>query len=211
MPATPAESADTAYWSRLYGRWASFDLGGVVRFMAGFERPWWVVGGWAIDAFTGAPREHEDVDVSIFASEVPALREYVRGRWDLWNLAGGDMRPLTDQHPEIFSATSQVWVRESGDAPWVLDVPLTPDRGGQWSNKFVPEHVAPLDQVTWLGGDQVRYLNPEVVLLFKARKRRSKDDRDFEVAWPLLAKDKRAWLLEMIRGCDESHPWLRLG
>ena len=56
-------------------------------FFDGFERPWWVVGGWAIEAFTGAPRGHEDVDVSILVCDIPALREHVGERWQLWNIA----------------------------------------------------------------------------------------------------------------------------
>ncbi|MFC7625024.1 hypothetical protein [Microlunatus sp. GCM10028923] len=46
LPVTAAEAAETAYWSRLYGRWESMDLAGVVQFMAGFRSPWWVVGGY---------------------------------------------------------------------------------------------------------------------------------------------------------------------
>ena len=127
---TEAEAKESAYWARLYGRWEPFDVDGVAAFMDGFTRPWWVVGGWAIDAFTGVVREHDDVDVSILACDVPALRAHVGDRWHLWNLAGGDMRPLTDQHPDVFHPSSQLWVREYGDAPWVIDLPLTPDRDG---------------------------------------------------------------------------------
>jgi len=86
-----AEAAEARHWARLYGRWEPFDLAGAAQFMDGFERPWWVVGGWAVDAFTGVRREHDDVDVSILAFDVPALREHMGDRWHLWNLAGGDM------------------------------------------------------------------------------------------------------------------------
>ena len=199
-----AEAEEARYWARLYGRWEPFDLAQTAAFMDGFERPWWVVGGWAVDAFTGVRREHDDVDVSIFASDVPALRAHVGDRWHLWNLAGGDMRPLTPQHPEVFNPASQLWVREHGDAPWVLDLPLTPDRDGLWTNKFVPDHVGAIDEVTWVADDEIRYLNPEIVLLFKARKRRTKDEQDFARTWPMLAEGKQAWLRGMIPG----HPWL---
>ena len=30
-----------------------------------FDRPWWVIGGWSIDAFTGAARGHEDIDARL--------------------------------------------------------------------------------------------------------------------------------------------------
>jgi len=119
------------------------------------------------------------------------------------------MRPLTDRHPEVFHPASQIWVREHGDAPWVIDLPLTPDRDGLWTNKFIADHVAPLDEVTWVAGDGIRYLNPEIVLLFKARKRRTKDEHDLACTWPLLSDDKQLWLQDMIRRTDNNHPWLQ--
>ena len=32
----------------------------------------------------------------------------------------------------------------------------------------MPDHVAPLDEVTWVAADGIRYLNPEIALLYKA-------------------------------------------
>jgi len=119
------------------------------------------------------------------------------------------MRPLTHQHPDVFHPASQVWVRKNGGAPWVIDLPLTPDREGLWTNKFLPDHAAPLEEVTWLANDQIRSLNPEIVLLFKARLRRVKDQRDLVRTWPLLTADKQAWLRETIRRTDDNHPWLQ--
>ena len=37
-------------------------------------RHWWVVGGWAIEAFTGVARRHEDIDLVIWARDLPLLR-----------------------------------------------------------------------------------------------------------------------------------------
>lgn len=94
----------------------------------------------------------------------------------------------------------------------MIDLPLTPDRDGLWTNKYLPSHTGRLEDVTWVAEDGIRYLNPEIVLLFKARLRRTKDVRDLELVWPLLAKDNQAWLVEMLRGVDLAHPWLeRLG
>jgi hypothetical protein len=180
----------------------------VAEFMTGFDRPWWVVGGWAIDAFTRVSRPHDDVDISIFASDVPALRAHVGDRWHLWSLAAGDMRPLTYKHPDVFNPASQLWVRRNSNSPWVIDLPLTPDRDGLWTNKYLPSHTGRLEDVSWVADDGIRYLNPEIVLLFKARLRRTKDVRDLELVWPLLAATQRHWLREMIGGLDGGHPWL---
>ncbi|TDD42655.1 hypothetical protein E1263_42080 [Kribbella antibiotica] len=147
------------------------------------------------------------MDVSIFACDVPVLRAHVGERWHLWNLAGGDMRPLTNKHPDVFGPASQVWVREHGDAPWVIDLPLTPDTNGLWTSKYFPEHTARLEDATWVAGDGVRYLRPELVLLFKARLHRSKDRHDFDRAWPLLSTAKQDWLRETVRRFYPDCSW----
>lgn len=50
-----------------------------------FDRPWWVVGGWAIEAATGYRRVHEGTDISVLACDVPAFVECMAGRWHIWN------------------------------------------------------------------------------------------------------------------------------
>jgi hypothetical protein len=65
---TPADQADEDAFLALYGYWAPLTPAEFAAEMEGFERPWWVVGGWAIEAATGYRREHEDTDVSILAT-----------------------------------------------------------------------------------------------------------------------------------------------
>jgi hypothetical protein len=207
---TPEEQDENAFWTRLYGPFEALDLDATRAFFAGFDRPWWVVGGWAMEAFTGVQREHEDIDVSLLARDVPALRAFVADRWHLWTIADGAIRPLTDKYPDPFAPDAQIWVRRDATSPWVMDVPLTPDDDGRWRNKRLPEHVAPLEEVTWMTEDGVRVLNPEIVLMYKARLDRSKDRRDLGHAWPLLDPTRRAWLRDVVRRLHPEHGWLEL-
>jgi hypothetical protein len=209
LPRTPDEKAEDDYWDRWYGHWAPLDPAGAQELFAGFTRPWWVVGGWAIEAFTGSAREHEDIDVSIRACDVPALREHVGDRWQLWNIADGALRPLIGRWPDVQAPDSQVWVRRDARSPWVMDLPLTPDRDGLWTNKRLPDDdPRPLDEVTWVADDGIRHLNPEIVLLYKARLARSKDRRDLERTWPLLDGNQRSWLRDAVRRMEPDHAWL---
>lgn len=50
--------------------------------------------------------------------------------------------------------------------PWIIDLPITPDRDGHWTNKRDPDHVAPLEDVTWLADDGIRYLREAVARLY---------------------------------------------
>jgi hypothetical protein len=207
---SPAEVAEDEEFFRWYGDWAPLDPDGLAAFMAGFERPWWIVGGWSIEAFTGAPREHEDVDLSILACDLTAFREHVGEEWNLWSNHGGTLRPFNDRHPEVLDVQSQVWVRRSAADPWVIDLPITPDRDGLWTSKRDPDHVAPLDDVTWVADDGIRYLRPEIALLYKAVLHRPKDDRDLAVTWPLLGAEQQAWLRDAVRRSYPGHAWVEL-
>jgi hypothetical protein len=200
---------DDAEFYRWYGLWDPLDPAGLAELMRGFERPWWIVGGWSIEAFTGAPREHEDVDLSLLACDVPAFRAHLGDAWTPWSNGGGTLRPLSDRFPEPFDAESQIWLRRDASSPWEVDLPITPDRDGLWTSKRWSSHVAPVDDVTWVADDGIRYLRPEITLHFKARFQRPKDERDLAVAWPLLSEDRRTWLIEAIAATeDPDHPWL---
>jgi hypothetical protein len=102
-----------------------------------------------------------------------------------------------------------VWIKRDAWSPWVVDLPVTPDRDGLWTSKRWAEHVVPLDEATWVAPDGLRYSNPEIALHYKARSRRPKDERDLELTWPLLAAEKQEWLLEAIAATEGAdHPWL---
>jgi hypothetical protein len=74
----------------------------------------------------------------------------------------------------------------------------------------MPDHVAPLDEVTWVADDGIRYLNPEIALLYKAVLHRRKDDRDLDRCLPLLGADARAWLRDSVARLYPEHAWLAL-
>jgi len=206
---TPEERAADATFFQVYGAWEPMDPPGFAREMEGFDRPWWVVGGWAIEAATGFRREHEDLDVSMLACDVPAFVEFVRGRWHVWNNVGGVLHPLGDRWPTVDEPDSQLWLRADATSPWVVDMPLTPDDDGRWTNKRLPGHVDEVENVTWVAGDGLRYLLPEIVLVYKARLRRAKDDSDFRATLPTLTDERRTWMRQGVAAVDPEHPWLQ--
>jgi hypothetical protein len=176
--------------------------------MEGFPRPWWIVGGYALEAFTGVPRFHEDLDLVIFTSDFPHLRAQLGGTFHLWSNTGGTFRFIDDEHPEPDEPLSQIWMRENARSPWRVDCPLNPEVDGRWQSKRDESHVAEVEEVTWVADDGIRYLNPEVVLLFKARQAREKDLVDLGNAWPLLSGRQRAWLREAVQRLYPGHAWL---
>jgi hypothetical protein len=173
--------------------------------LAGIGIPWWVAGGWAIEAFTGVTRHHEDLDLSILRRDLPALRAHLSPRFHLW-AAGPGLLHLSEGR-EMPAESEQVWIREHALAPWRGEFLLNPDADGRWQSKRDPDLTAPVEAVTW-ERDGIRYLNPELVLTHKAKGTRDKDDADLEAALPLLHAAQRAVLVDFLRRHHPAHPWL---
>jgi hypothetical protein len=168
--------------------------------------PWWIASGVALEAFHGVPRRHGDLDVGVFRRDLPILRAGLSTRFHLWSAGSGMIRPLTDETPDPHPESDQIWLREHALAPWRVDVLLNPDRDGAWVFRREPSFAAPLDAVTW-PADGVRYLRPEIVLAFKAKQTRPKDDVDFAATLPRLDDGAAAWLEAFLERTAPHHPW----
>jgi len=199
---------EPAEFTRWYGTWDPLDPTTTAEFMTGFDHPWWIIGGWSIEAFTGVPREHEDMDVSILSSDAERFRLFLGDRWTPWNIDEGWFRPLDARFSDV-RPDSQVWVRRDAYSPWILDVPFTPDTDGRWTNKRYPAHTEDLDDVTWIAPNGLRYSRPEVTLMFKAAQTREKDRRDAAVTLPQLDAPARRWLREALARMTPEHRWVR--
>jgi len=198
----PDDDVDFYRW---YGRWRRLTPRQAQRLMSGAGIPWWIIGGWAIDAFTHQPRAHEDIDISIFADDLPDLVDHLGTDHCLWACTSGVLSPLRTAQ-DLPADCNQLWLRRDGDSPWLADFALNPRDGEQWISRRDERIRLPLDEATFVD-DGVRYLRPEVVLLMKARHARSKDERDLETVLPLLAADRREWLAGALEMAHPGHAW----
>ena len=130
--------------------------------------------------------------------DIPAFRAHVGDDWCLWSNDGGTLRPLDDRFPDVLNVESQIWVRRSAHEPWVIDLPITPDREGRWTNKRDPDHELPSRRPPGWPTTGSGYLRPEISLLYKAARHRPKDERDLRVTWPLLGEREQTWLREAV-------------
>jgi hypothetical protein len=53
------------------------------------------------------------------------------------------------------------------------------------------------------------FLCPEVVLLYKSKNPRPKDEQDFQAVVKYLDAEQKEWLKGAIKVCDSKHLWLR--
>jgi len=196
---------DELAFQRRYGPWDSWTPEEAKPVFDPTGLTWWIAGGWSIEAFTGVPRQHEDIDVSVWRRDVPALVKALSGRYDVW-AAGGGLTPLFDDKLEMPDTADQVWIRRHALAPWRADCVVNRHRDGRWVSRRDPDLEVSLEEVTW-ERDGIRYLNPEITLSFKAKLHRPKDDQDLAAALPLLDEDARAYLADFLARKEPDHPW----
>lgn len=182
--------------------------------MDGYPGPWWISGGWAVEAFTGTPRLHRDLDVECLRDDLALLRRHLAARYELWSAHSGSLTPLPpDDRPDAQAddvlppGTNQIWARPDAASPWECDLMLSRSSAEIWVYKRDPSIIMPMRQALW-ERDGVRYLRPELQLLHKAKAVRPKDQADFDAAIPLLDGDRRAWLRDTIARARPDHPWL---
>lgn len=191
-----------------WGTWDHLPLTEVIAIFDGFPHPWWIAGGYAIDAFAGpGRREHDDIDVSLFHSDQLALREHVRG-WDvhaadppgtLRTWAAGEVLPLH---------VHDIWARGHADDPWRFQVMLNPGGPDEFVCRRDERIRMPLREALW-SKDGVRYLAPEIQLLFKAKGVRPKDEQDFADCLPMLSARQVEFLRGALLLTLPGHAWLR--
>ena len=192
---------------RLYGPWVPRTPRDAAVLLEGYDRPWWIAGGWAIEAFTGVAREHGDVDPGIPRSDVGALRSHLTGRLDVWEADEGRLRPLVEGAATLTDTCENLWLRRSGADPWEYDVILMSTTRTTWTFKRDSRISLPLAEILWVR-DGITYLRPEVQLLHKARALRPQDQADFDACAPLLEPSARTWLRDCLRAVHPDHPWL---
>lgn len=198
--------------------WQAWRPAEVARRLLGVTAPWCVAAGWALDLFRGEQtREHEDLEIAIpstpeaFGQVRNALSDFT------FEVAGGPepgmLWPLDSQ---AFGQAHQTWVSEAGPAGpdgkpirvYRLDVFREPQRDGRWVCRRDPSITMSYDEIIRHDPAGIPYLVPQIVLLFKAKANRAKDQADLAGALPLLAQAERAWLGDMLRRVHPGHEWL---
>lgn len=177
----------------------------VMRRLSGVDVPWAFVGGWAVDLFRGSvSREHEDVEIAVPKASFWAIREALP-ELDFAIVAAGRTWSLSDDI--AFAMTHQTWGRDRASGDYVLDVFREPHDGDVWICRRFPSIRMPYAELFRRNADGFPYTIPEVVLLFKAKLARPKDEQDLEGVLPLLSPSSRRWLREALERVHPGHPW----
>ncbi|GIM97603.1 nucleotidyltransferase domain-containing protein [Paractinoplanes toevensis] len=184
--------------------WQAWHPRVVTERLAGVATPWYVAGGWAVDLHLGrVTREHEDLEIGVprsrfaeIAGRFPELAFYVAG--------SGRVVPAT---PSALDTEHQTWALDPAAELWRFDVMREPHDGDTWICRRHARLRRPYAEIVLTGRDGIPYLSPDVVLLFKAKYGRPKDEADHAVLAPALTAAQRTWLNAALDLVHPGHPW----
>jgi hypothetical protein len=152
---------DESNFQAVYRAWVPRDEADAAALLAGYPGQWWVVGGRAIEAFTGVTRPHEDIDIALRRTDLHQFRVHVADRFHIWLNQDGTLTPIFHDDEDTWPTDFfNCGCAETTPTPWEFDMLFEPGEPGVWVNRRWPSMVRPLDDVTWTGPSGVRYQNP---------------------------------------------------
>ncbi|WP_087725237.1 nucleotidyltransferase domain-containing protein [Pandoraea sp. PE-S2T-3] len=170
---------------------------------------WYVVGGWALDLWHGTQtREHEDLEFSVLPEDVSHFRDML-AELVFFTVRDGVVEYLPASESPAADIT-QLWGGDLAERCWRVDM-MVETRGTRdtWAYKRAPDLRRARIDVIRKTGDGVPYLCPAAVLLFKAKHRREKDERDFRLALPKLPPSEKDDLRQWLATLHPGHDWLQ--
>jgi hypothetical protein len=187
--------------------WDAWTPQEAARRLAGVEAPWAVSAGWAIDLFLGAQRrEHEDLEIAVPAGRFGEI-EAALPELDFHVVSRGTVEPVAEAR-ERLATTHQTWGLDRATRVWRIDVFRDPHDGDGWIARRDETIRLPYDELIEHTADGIPYERPEVVLLFKAKHSRPKDEADLAAVLPRLSAERRQLLAGWIAQVHPGHFWL---
>jgi hypothetical protein len=175
--------------------------------LAGVDVPWAIAAGWAIDLFVGLDRrDHEDLEVVVPASSFP---EVARALAELeFFVVGQAVVEPVDEAGGLFDEHHQTWGLDRSANCWRIDVFREPAEGDTWICRRDERIRLPYSEVVEHTPNGIPFVRPEVVLLFKAKSARPKDEADLAAVLPRLDSTRRRRLHDWIALVHPGHFWL---
>jgi hypothetical protein len=183
----------------------------VAEMMRPFKCDWFVAGGWAIDLFLEREtRPHGDIEIAVWRRDQTALYDYLSG-WTLQKTSGGKLSAwhrgevLEPPIHEIHCFSEQAELQQ-------IEVLLNESNKNEWlyrRNKNIRRSLDKCYSVSGVG--EIRYLSPEITLLYKSKNPRDKDEQDFKRVIKHLDVERKTWLKNAIAAStdDGAHSWLK--
>lgn len=178
--------------------------------MADFPKPWYVAGGWAIDLYLGRQtRDHEDIEVALFRRDQAALFDALSA-WTFHVAVPGVREPMKpwNRGEQLDAPIHEIHGTRDRGSPTALELLLNEAEGERWMFRRQPAVTRPIPLISLETPDGIPVLGPEIVLLFKAKAPRARDEVDFRNVQDTLDGERREWLRGALEQVHPGHPWL---
>ena len=106
------------------------------------------------------------------------------------------------------SESAAIFEPNEGLERWAFELLLNKTEGNKWLFKRDDRIREPTDRIGSITDDGTPYLNPEIVLLFKAKNNFEKDQHDLEQVLPRLSPEAKTWFNKSLQLIHPNHPWL---
>jgi hypothetical protein len=190
-------------------KWDAWRPEQVQQLLADVDAPWYVAARWAIELFLGEHRrEHEDLEIAVPRERLREVLDALVGFEFFAAGVPGPQRVTPLAHAGALDTYHQIWVREPATGLWRLDVFHEPSARDTWICRRDERIRLSYDEVIESTADGIPYGRPEIVLLFKAKHARPKDDADLSAVLPHLDAERRRWLSDALKLVHPGHRWI---
>ncbi|WP_079510237.1 nucleotidyltransferase domain-containing protein [Mesobacillus jeotgali] len=173
--------------------------------MSNFKQPWYIAGGWAIDLYLGKiTRQHGDIEIALFRDDQFSLKDYLKS-WDIRKVEDQELKSWETEFlaQPIHELHASNW--KTGDK---FEILLNETDGCNWRYRRDNRVEMTLKNVGSFNESGIPYLKPEIVLLYKSKNIRTKDQLDFLGVLDKLTPKQKKWLRVALSLQDSYHPWL---
>ncbi|GGH77393.1 hypothetical protein JOD43_001355 [Pullulanibacillus pueri] len=171
---------------------------------------WAIAGGWALDLYLGKKtRIHDDIDIVILRQDQPTVFHYLSKHWMLYKAENGEVDLWKEG--EYLPSINDIWIRKSANDPWAFQLMFVDTLDSLWIYKRDRSIRRELEDVFLMTSDGIKYLKPEIQLLYKGGSShiRAKDQHDFLTLLPSLTPQAKEWLrTALIKQIPSGHQWI---
>ncbi|HEV8158233.1 MAG TPA: hypothetical protein VGP58_04335 [Pyrinomonadaceae bacterium] len=179
----------------------------VVDVMRDFKPNWFVAGGWAIDLFLGKEtRAHSDIEIAVFRKDQAALHNYFKS-WNLQKTVNGKL-VVWHQEEWLTLPTHEIHCFKETAKPPKIEILLNESNETEWIYRRNQQIRRSLAKIGLRSIEGITFLCPEIVLLYKSKSPKPKDEQDFQAVVGHLKLERKQWLKYAIGICDPKHRWL---
>lgn len=151
-------------------------------------------------------RAHEDIEFAVLPSGIDNCRK-ILSELDFFEVREGKLSYLAS-NVEPPADLWQLWGADITAGFWRIDMMVERGTPEIWAYKRDCSIRMPRAAAVRMNELGIPYLAPANVLLFKAKHRRAKDERDFEAALPKLNSQEKLDLRHWLEVLHPEHEWI---